>query len=67
MKEYTKHFKGEMEEIDGKKVTTKQGHQIEFRFQLIPGDMKWVSSMSGELNNCATYISPFAVVNQITR
>lgn len=49
MKEYTKHLKGEMEEKKGKKMTTEQGHQIEFMFQLIPGDMKWVSSMSGEL------------------
>ena len=67
MKEYTKHLKREMEEIEGKKMTTEQGHQIEFRFQLIPGDMKWVSSMSGELNNCATYFSPFANVNQTNK
>ena len=26
--------------------------------------MKWASSMSGELNNCAFYFSPFANVNQ---
>ena len=67
MKEYTKHLKGEMEEIEGKKMTTEQGHRIEFRFQLIPGDMNWVSSMSGELNNCATYFSPFANVNQTNK
>ena len=28
---------------------------------------KWVSSMSGELNNCATYFSPFANVNQTNK
>ena len=38
--------------------------ELEFRFQLIPADMKWLSSMSGELNNCAIYFSPFANVNQ---
>ena len=66
MKEYTKHLKGEMEEIERKKMTTEQGHQIEFRFELIPGDMK-VSSMSGELNNRATYFSPTANVNQTNK
>ena len=30
----------------------------------IPADMKWVFCMSGELNNCAVYFSPFANVNQ---
>lgn len=35
-----------------------------FKFELIPSDMKWVSSMSGELNNAATYFSPFANVSQ---
>ena len=29
--------------------------------------MKWASSMSGELNNCASYFSPFANVNQNTK
>ena len=26
--------------------------------------MKWISYQSRELNNCATYFSPFANVNQ---
>ena len=64
MKHYTKYLKEEMEEIEGKKMMTERGHQVEFRFALIPADMKWVSSMSGELNNCATYFSSFANVNQ---
>lgn len=64
MKQYTKHLVEEMKRIEGTKLTTDQGHVVEFRFQLIPADMKWLSSMSGELNNCAIYFSPFANVNQ---
>ena len=51
-------------ERNGKKLTTAQGNQIEFRFELFPADMKWVSCMSGELNDFAVYFSPFANVNQ---
>ena len=64
MKCYTKHLVKEMELIEGVKLTTEQGHKVEFRIQLIPADMKWLSSMSGELNNCAMYFPPFANVNQ---
>ena len=64
MKKYTEHLRKEMEEMEGKKLTTAKGHQVEFRFELIPADMKWASCMSGELNNCAVYFSPFANVNQ---
>ena len=64
MKQYTKHLVEEMKLIEGTKLTTDQGHEVEFCFQLIPADMKWLSSMSGELNNCAIYFSPFANVNQ---
>ena len=53
-----------MAESKGKQLTTPQGHQITFRMKLVPYDMKWASSMSGELNNCAFYFSPFANVNQ---
>ena len=67
MKQYTKHLVQEMELMEGAKLTTDQGHVVEFRFQLIPSDMKWVSSMSGELNNCAIYFSPFANVNQTNK
>ena len=64
MKYYTKHLVKEMELLERVKLTTEQGHKVEFRFQLIPADMKWLSSMSGELNNCAIYFPPFANVNQ---
>ena len=46
------------------KITTAHGNQVEFHFELIPADMKWVSCISGEINNCPVYFSPFANVNQ---
>ena len=64
MKQYTKHLVEEMKVIEGATLTTDQGHIVAFRFQLIPADIKWLSTMSGELNNCAIYLSPFANVNQ---
>ena len=67
MKSYTNHLREEMEEVEGKQLTTERGKQVVFKFELIPSDMKWMSSHSGELNNCATYFSPFANVNQQAR
>ena len=34
-----------------------------FTFELIPSDMKWASTFSGELANSAFYFSPFGNVN----
>lgn len=62
LKKYTDHLRQEIEDMEGKKLTTPKGKDIVFRFQLIPSDMKWISTMSGELNNAATYFSPFANV-----
>ena len=56
-----------MEEVEGKQLTTEGGKQAVFKFELISSDMKWMSSHSGELNNCATYFSPFANVNQTNK
>lgn len=35
-----------------------------FTVELVPSDMKWLSAMSGEINNAAYYFSPFGNVNQ---
>lgn len=64
MLRYTQHLQEEMKQIEGKVLETDNGHKIVFQFTLIPCDMKWAASMSGELNNCAHYFSPFANVNQ---
>ena len=53
-----------MERIEGKPLTTLNGCTVEFKFELIPGDMKWIASVSGELSNSAHYFSSFANVNK---
>lgn len=64
---YTKHLQREMKEMEGKQLTTEKGQKVEFRIELIPGDMKWVAWVSGELNNASTYFSPYANVNQTNK
>ena len=55
MKAYTCQLSKEMAEIEGKSLTTTpKWNQIVLKFELIPSDMKWMASHSGELNNCAT-------------
>ena len=63
MKSYSNHLREEMEQIEGTLIT-ERGEQVVLKFQLIPSDMKWISSNSRELKNCATYSSPFANVNR---
>ena len=63
MMEYTKKVIKEIEEIESKKYEVR-GKTIAFQLQLIPSDQKWMSSMSGELNNAATYFSTFANVSK---
>ena len=64
MKYYSNHLREEMEQIEENTLTTEIGGQVVFKFELIPSDMKWMSSHLPELNNCATYFPPFANVNQ---
>ena len=44
MKSYSNHLREEMEQIEGKTLTTERGEQVVFKFELIPSDMKWMSS-----------------------
>ena len=64
LKRYTELLSEEMEKIEGKPLTTPNSLTVKFKFQLIPGDMKWIASMSGELSNSAHYFSSFANVNK---
>ena len=67
MKAYTEQLSTEMEAIEGKHFTTANGYQVRFLFKLIPSDMKWASTFSGELSNAAEYFSPFANVCQANK
>lgn len=44
MKSYSNHLREEMEKIEEKTLTTEIGGQVVFKFELIPSDMKWMSS-----------------------
>lgn len=61
---YTNNLRQEMEELENTPCKTNKGNEVMFKFMLFPSDMKWVSTMSGELNNAATYFSSFANVNK---
>ena len=62
---FTSHLNEEMEQMEKEEyMSSVMGQRIQFKFELFPADMKWASKMSGELNNNATYFSPFANVNQ---
>lgn len=39
------------------------GFNTTFTVELLPSDMKWLSTVAGELNNAAYYFSPFGNVN----
>lgn len=67
MKGYTNLLTQEMEKLENKSCTTPKGDQVKFRFKLIPSDMKWIWTFSGELNNAATDFSQFANVNQTNK
>ena len=63
MKSYSNHLREKTEQIEEKTLTTEIVEQVVFKFELIPSDMKWMSSHLRELNNCANYFPPFANVS----
>ena len=44
IKSYSNHLREEMEQTEGKTLTTERGEQVVFKLELIPSDMKWMSS-----------------------
>ena len=65
MIKYATQIRGEIALIESKTYQL-QGHDIaiNFKFELVPSDMKWLATFSGELTNSATYPSSFANVKQ---
>ena len=65
MIKYATQIRGEIALIESKQYQI-QGHDIaiKFKFELVPSDMKWLATFSGELSNSATYPSSFANVKQ---
>ena len=61
--EYAKHLRSEVTSIEIKTFSVRS-QEVKFDIKLIPADMKWLSTFSGELNNAATYPCPFANVKK---
>lgn len=61
MIEYGKLLRSQISILE-KQVFTVKGHQVKFTFKLLPSDMKWLSKLSAELSNAATYPNPFVNV-----
>ncbi|PFX20682.1 hypothetical protein AWC38_SpisGene14836 [Stylophora pistillata] len=49
MKSYTNHLREEMEEVEGKHLTTERGKQAVFKFELIPSDLKSKRTTGGTI------------------
>ena len=63
MIEYAKHLRSEVMSIESKTFNVKD-QKVKFEIKLIPADMKWLSTFSGEINNAATYSRPFGNVKK---
>ena len=63
MIEYAKHLRSEVMSIESKTFNVRD-QEVKFEIKLIPADMKWLSTFSGELNNAATYLCPFGNVKK---
>ena len=66
MKHYASKIAAEIQIIKSKEYFVKQC-RVTFSFELVPADMKWLASVSGELSNAAYYFSGFANVNNDNR
>ena len=60
---YTKKLTADIEVIE-KKTYSVMGKDVTFSFDLLPGDMKFLAFINGELSNSAKYFSSFANVSQ---
>ena len=62
MKHYAKKLTQDIVHIEMQSYIIR-GFNCKFTVELVPSDMKWLSTMSGELNNTAYYFSPFGNVH----
>ncbi|CAB4036361.1 Hypothetical predicted protein, partial [Paramuricea clavata] len=62
MKQYAKKLMQDIAHIETQSYII-SGFNCKSTVELVPSDMKWLSTMSGELNNAAYYFSPFGNVN----
>ena len=62
MKRYAKKLIGDIKVIESKDYLVK-GFKVTVSFELLPADMKWLATFSGELTNSAFYFSSLANVS----
>ena len=60
---FTVKLATDMEKIESKSYTV-LGKNVTFSFDLLPGDMKFLAYINGELSNAAKYFSSFANVSK---
>ena len=62
MKLYAKKLVSDIAYVESKRYTV-VGYPVQFKFKLVPSDMKWLATFAGELSNAAHYFSSFANVH----
>ena len=62
MKRYAQTIANDIQVIEAKEYLV-SGYKVTFSFEIIPSDMKWLASFSGEISNSAYYFSSFGNVN----
>ena len=62
MKRYAQKIANDIQVIEAKEYLV-SGYKVPFSFEIIPSDMKWLASFSGEISNSAYYFSSFGNVN----
>lgn len=63
MKRYCRKLLSDIHIIESKEYFVNE-HKVTFSFEMVPSDMKWLASFSGELSNASFYFSSFANVNR---
>ena len=66
MKLYAKKLVSDIAYVESKKYTV-AGYPVQFKFKLVPSDMKWLATFAGELSNAAHYFSTFANVHEANK
>lgn len=62
MKLYAKKIVSDIAFVESRRYTV-AGYPVQFKFKLVPSDMKWLATFAGELSNAAHYFSSFANVH----
>ena len=66
MQRYARQLIDSIETISVKTYNI-NGFDVQFSFELLPSDMKWLAFMSGELGNAAHFFYSFAAVNDTSK